>query len=98
MQTKVYGLIGIARRARKVVMGESVITAIQNKNAKVVLISEEASVNTKKKISDKCQYYNITFCFVDDILLNQSLGEFNKKVIAITDEGMSKKIVQYMKG
>ncbi len=98
MQTKVYGLIGIARRARKVVMGESVITAIQNKNAKVVLISEEASANTKKKISDKCQYYNITFCFVDDILLNQSLGEFNKKVIAITDEGMSKKIVQYMKG
>lgn len=98
MQTKVYGLIGIARRARKVVMGESVIAAIQNKSAKVVLISEDASDNTKKKISDKCQYYNITFCFVDDILLNQSLGEFNKKVIAITDEGMSKKIVQYMKG
>lgn len=98
MQTKVYGLIGIARRARKVVMGESVIAAIQNKSAKVVLISEDASDNTKKKISDKCQYYNITFCFVDDVLLNQSLGEFNKKVIAITDEGISKKIVQYMKG
>lgn len=98
MQAKIFGLVGIARRARKVVMGESVITAIQNKSAKVVLISSEASENTKKKISDKCQYYNITFCFVDELLLNQSLGEFNKKVIAITDEGMSKKIVQYMKG
>lgn len=98
MDNKVYGLIGLAKRARKVVGGESVIAAIQNKQAKIVIISEDASENTKKKVCDKCQYYNITFCFVDDILLNQAIGEFNKKVIAITDEGMSKKIVQYMKG
>lgn len=91
-------MLGLAIRARKVVMGEAVIHAIQSKKAKIVLISKEASENTIKKITDKCQYYNITFGFVDESLLNAAIGEYNRKAIAIVDEGMSKKIMQYMKG
>lgn len=98
MDNKLFGMLGLAKRARKIVSGESVIHAIQNKSAHIVLISQEASENTIKKIKDKCQYYNITFRFVDESVLNSAIGEYNRKAIAITDEGMSKKIMQLMKG
>lgn len=96
--SKILGMLGLATRARKIVTGETIFVALKKQQAKLVLISNEASENTKKKLMDKCQYYNIAFEFFDENSLNLAIGEFNKKAVAITDEGMSKKIKQYMKG
>lgn len=96
MSNKLYAMLGLARRARKLVIGESAITTIQNQKARVVLVSDEASENTLKKVKDKCQFYNVTYGIVNDNFMNQAIGEFNTKIIAITDEGMAKKIREYM--
>ena len=48
----VVNLIGLAARARKIVTGEMVLNAIRNHSAKLVVIADDASDNTKKKLID----------------------------------------------
>ena len=36
--------------------------------------------NTKKKITDKANYYGVNILEIDDYLLNQSIGKMNVKV------------------
>ena len=58
-KAKVLSYIGLATRARKSVSGEfSVENSVRKGKAKLVVVSEEASENTKKKIRSLCEYYN----------------------------------------
>lgn len=99
MNNKAMGLLGLAARARKIVSGEGVLTSIQNRSAKLVLIAEDASENTKKKYVDKCTYYNVEFDFVETSAeLNQAMGTLNRRVIAVTDEGFAKNLHTCLKG
>lgn len=44
-------LLGLAYRARKVISGEElVLKEVRNKRAKLVLLADDASSNTKKKL------------------------------------------------
>ena len=55
-----FPLLGLANRARKVVSGEDlVIKEIRNARAKLVLLTEDASSNTAKKVTDKCNYLSL---------------------------------------
>lgn len=57
-----FPLLGLANRARKVVSGEDlVIKEIRNARAKLVLLTEDASSNTAKKVTDKCNYYKVPY-------------------------------------
>ena len=54
-KAKVLSYIGLATRARKSVSGEfSVENSVRKGKAKLVVVSEEASENTKKKIRSLC--------------------------------------------
>ena len=47
-------LLGLANRARKITSGEELtVKEIRSGNAKLILLSEDASQNTAKKIMDK---------------------------------------------
>lgn len=99
MNKRCEGLIGLAMRARKIVSGDLLLGSIQSKSAKLVIIANDASENTKKKYIDKCTYYNIEFDFVDTSAeLNQAMGTCNRMVIAICDEGFAKNLHTCLKG
>lgn len=50
---KILSYLGFATRARKAVSGEfSVEKSIKQRKAKLVIVSEEASQNTRKKFTD----------------------------------------------
>ena len=56
-KAKVLSYIGLATRARKSVSGEfSVENSVRKGKAKLVVVSEEASENTKKKIRKTLWY------------------------------------------
>ena len=58
-KAKVLSYIGLATRARKSVSGEfSVENSVRKGKAKLVVVSEEASENTKKKIRSLCEYWH----------------------------------------
>lgn len=83
--------LGLAYVARKLVLGtEFSIKAIQSQEAKLVLIANDASKATIKKITDKANFYNIEVNLkYDTKTLNQPIGKENIKVICILDEGFA---------
>jgi ribosomal protein L7Ae-like RNA K-turn-binding protein len=88
-------LLGLANRARKITSGEELsVKEIQSGKAKLVLISADASLNTKKKITDKCKSYSIPYKLVDNrYLLGQAIGKEARVVVTVMDDGFAKKLV-----
>ncbi|WP_199426039.1 YlxQ family RNA-binding protein [Thermaerobacillus caldiproteolyticus] len=93
-------LLGLANRARKVVSGEELaIKEIRSGRAKLVLLAEDASVNTEKKISDKCASYGVPLRKVPDrYMLGQAIGKDARVVVAIIEEGFAKKLITMLDG
>ncbi|MDG5788991.1 YlxQ family RNA-binding protein [Evansella sp. AB-P1] len=87
-------MLGLASRARKLVTGEElVIKAIQKQKVHLVIVSEDASINTKKKVSDKCTFYNIPYIIKGDRgTLGRAIGKDERVIIGIEDKGFSNKI------
>lgn len=93
-----FPLLGLANRARKVVSGEDlVIKEIRNARAKLVLLTEDASSNTAKKVTDKCNYYNVPYKKVADrAILGRSIGKESRVVVAVTDQGFANKLISLL--
>ena len=57
---RLLSLVGLATRARKVVSGEfSTEKSVKSGKSHLVIVSEEASDNTKKKFTNMCTYYKV---------------------------------------
>ncbi|MFC3932414.1 YlxQ-related RNA-binding protein [Streptococcus dentapri] len=86
-------LIGLAQGAGSIVSGEElVIKAIQNHKTRLVFLAHDAAPNLTKKVTDKCNYYDIEFSTVFSALeLSVAIGR-SRKVLAVTDAGFSKKM------
>ncbi|MFC0524180.1 YlxQ family RNA-binding protein [Pontibacillus salicampi] len=87
-------LLGLAFRAGKCTLGEeAIVRDIQRKRAYLVLIAQDTGASTKKKLEDKCRYYDIPNRVVDhrDTLSN-AIGKTGRVAVAITDRGFANKI------
>ena len=86
-------ILGLAKRARKLSMGDSVLEDVRKKKAKLVVICKDASANTQKKLTDKCKYYNVPYVYIEDsVRLNAAIGTLNYMAVAVLEEGFAKKI------
>ena len=86
-------LLGLAARARKLATGEQVLANIRSKQAKLVIIAQDASANTKKKYQDKCSFYEVPYCFAESSVdLSHAIGQSNRMVVAVLDSGFAAKI------
>lgn len=93
---RLFGMLGFAMRAGKVVIGtEQIIRSLQKGNVKLVLISAAASDATKKKLASKSEYYN-AFSIEVDIdteRLGKMLGKsYAPAAVAVTDERFAEEI------
>ena len=95
---KIYSYIGLAQKAGKAAAGEFLTEkAIQERKAELVLVSEEASANTKKLFTDKCNYRNIPiFYYGEKEALGKAIGKQMRTSIAITDPGMAANIAKHL--
>ncbi|NLY43602.1 MAG: 50S ribosomal protein L7ae [Clostridiaceae bacterium] len=91
MSYKVYGMIGLAQKAGKVVTGEEgCAEAIKKGKSKLVIIAENSSDNTKKKFMDMCFYRNIPYIvFGTKELLGKYTGKKNRAVLSIRDKNFA---------
>ncbi|MEI3604637.1 YlxQ family RNA-binding protein [Pseudogracilibacillus sp. SE30717A] len=94
MNTSYLNIIGLAYRARKCSIGEeNIINDIRNKKAKLVLISNDISESTKKKLTDKCSSFHIPYVEVEDrYTLGKALGKPERVAVAILDDGFAAKL------
>ncbi|SES76248.1 Ribosomal protein L7Ae [Oceanobacillus limi] len=87
-------MLGLAYRARKCSLGEeTIVKDIQKKRAKLVLIANDTGAQTHKKLTDKCNTYNVPYVIVDDRdTLSKAIGKSQRVAIAILDQGFATKI------
>ncbi|MCR5100994.1 MAG: ribosomal L7Ae/L30e/S12e/Gadd45 family protein [Butyrivibrio sp.] len=92
---KIYSLLGLCNKAGKLVSGEfATEKAVKSREAKLVIISEDASDNTKKKFMDKCKFYKVqVLSFGDKENLGHAIGKDIRTSLAITDEGLAKTLL-----
>lgn len=90
---KLSNLLGLAQRAGALISGEGlVIKAIQKHQTRLVFLAHDAAPNLTKKVTDKCQYYDIEVSTVFSALeLSVAIGR-SRKVLAVTDAGFAKKM------
>jgi len=97
---KIYGLLGLARRAGQVSFGtESCKETIQKGKAKLIIVAGNSSDRLKKNFEIICINHNIqirTIGTIED--LSKSIGQVNKAVIAIKDENFSREIIKNIDG
>lgn len=95
---KAFNLIGLATKAGKVVSGEfSTEKAVKDGSAGIVIISEEASDNTRKRFTNMCTYYQVPIYFFgkkDE--LGHAMGKEYRASLAVLDQGFAEAIVKQM--
>ena len=91
---KIYGMIGMAMKAGKVASGEfATEKAVKSGKAALVIVSEAASENTKKKFRNMCDYYRVpVYFFGEKEELGHAIGKEFRASLAVLDEGLAKAI------
>ena|SRR5690625_304318 len=91
-------LLGIATRAGKIVTGEDLtVREIQAGKAKLVIVSNDASANTMKKVTDKCNFFNVEkHVFGSREELGHAMGKESRVVLAVMDAGFAGKFSDYL--
>lgn len=95
-QNKILSLVGLATKAGRCVSGEfSTEKAVKSGKAWLVIVSEEASDNTKKKFSNMCSFYEVPiFFFGTKNDLGKAMGKEFRASMAVTDENFSNAILK----
>lgn len=88
---KALSMIGIATKAGKIVTGEfSTEKSVKEGKAKLVIVADDSSDNTKKKFQNMCDYYHTTICFFSDKnSLGNACGKEFRASLAVIDEGLA---------
>lgn len=95
-KNKFMSLMGICQKAGRLVSGEFACeNAVKAKKAKLIVIAEDASENTKKKFGNSAKFYNINLiCAGSKDELGKVIGRGARSVVAITDEGFATELVK----
>ena len=91
---RVLAMVGMAMKAGRVVSGEfSTEKAVKEGKAFLVIVSEAASDNTKKKFRNMCTYYEVPmYIYGTKEELGHSMGKEFRASLAVTEEGFAKSI------
>ena len=98
-QNKTLSMLGLAKRAGKVVSGEfSVEKAVKSGKAYLVIVAEDASSNTRKNFSDMCTYYKLPLIVTGTKeTLGHAIGCEFRASVAVTDSGFAQSIEKCVK-
>lgn len=93
-------MLGFAKKAGKISSGEGItLDNIKSNRAKIVILANDASDNTAKRIKDKSKYRNITVIEVlDRYEIGRAIGQQERVVVSITDKGFSESIQKIVGG
>jgi ribosomal protein L7Ae-like RNA K-turn-binding protein len=92
-------MLGLACKAGKVVSGEfATDKSVKAGRARLVLVSEDASDNTKKMFSNMCEFYEVPrFFYGTKEELGHSIGKAMRSSLAITDENFANSLIKHLK-
>lgn len=75
---KALNTLGLCSCAKKISYGETLLKDIKNKNVYLVVIANDSSDNSKKKIIDKCKFYKCEYLmFSSKECISKAIGRFD---------------------
>ena len=88
---KVLSLLGLAKKAGKLKGGEYCVeTEVKKGRAKLVIVAEDASDNTKKSYTDMCSFKKVPLIFYGNKdSLGKCIGCEERAAVVLTDEGFA---------
>ena len=90
--------LGLCMRAGKVISGQDAcVSLIRKGDAAIVLVDEEASENTKKRLNDACQHHDVILLQLEKDNLGYAIGKPDRKVVALAKDNMANKLIQLFK-
>jgi ribosomal protein L7Ae-like RNA K-turn-binding protein len=95
MKNNYLNMLGLAFRAGKCSVGEdAILRDIRSNKAKLVILANDIGIQTKKKLTDKCRYYDVPIILAneDREALSHAIGKSHRVAVAIRDAGFAKKI------
>lgn len=94
---QVLQLLGLAKRAGQLTSGEpSVVKAIRNDEARLVVLASDAGAATAKKVTDKCRYYQVTITTAFTANEISIAVGASRKVLAVTQAVFAKKMTSLL--
>lgn len=98
MNDRILSLLGLAARGRNLVSGEfSTEKAVKGRKAALVVVSDEASGNTKKMFTNMCTYYHTPiFFYGTKDALGHAVGKEMRASVAVTDTGLAARIIKLL--
>lgn len=98
MNDKLAGMLGLAMRAGKLVVGtEQVCISMAKGKILLCLVSAEASEGTKKKLRTKCEFYSVRMITHDINIgeLGRIIGKtYAPACVGVTDENFAEAIAK----
>lgn len=95
----VLSMLGIAAKSGNIASGEfSTEKAVKAGQAFLVIVSSEASVNTRKKFENMTAFYQVPCYFYGDKeSLGRCIGKEFRASLAITDENLAQAVERKLK-
>jgi len=92
---KCLNMLGLCARARKIAVGtQAAGIAIKKGDARLVVIDEDASEETKKEFREASCAKNIPFIIMQGASLGDAVGKPGRRIAAVTDESFADRIRQ----
>lgn len=100
IESKVYGLIGLAMRAGKIAFGaDSVEDLIKKRKLKLVIVAKDSSERTRNNFEFICNKYNIPIIIFGNIEnISKSIGKQNKAIIGVKESNIANEICKIVNG
>ena len=91
---KVDFLLSLAAKAGRIVSGQTkVLDAVRSGKACLCIVTGDASDNTKKRLADKCSFYEIPlYIYGTSEQTGHVIGKDIRSCVALTDPGLAGQI------
>ncbi len=98
MKDKVFGYVGLAKRAGLLSDGtDATITNVRNKKSHLVILATDTSAATAKKITDKCSYYNVKVVTYGTMeTLGNAVGREITACVSVNDKNFTEAILKVL--
>lgn len=91
VEKKIFSYLGLAAKAGNLASGEFMTEkSVKEGKAKLVIVAEDASNNTKKMFTNMCTYYKVPiYFFGEKTKLGHAIGKEFRASLVLYDKGLA---------
>ena len=96
MRSKLHSYMGFAKKSRNLIMGyNTCLFAMSKKKVKLLIIAEDTSENTRKKIEKDAKKHQVTYrIYGTSDELSEMAGTGGRSIFGITDQNFAQVILK----